>query len=35
VRRLRAQLRVIPDCGHLLIAERPQICADAIETFLS
>lgn len=33
-RRLRARLRVIPDCGHLLIGERPDACADAIETFL-
>jgi pimeloyl-ACP methyl ester carboxylesterase len=29
-RRLRAPLRVIPDCGHLLIGERPDACADAI-----
>jgi pimeloyl-ACP methyl ester carboxylesterase len=34
-RRLRAPLRVIADCGHLLIAERPAACADAIEGFLS
>lgn len=34
-RRLRARLRVIADCGHLLIAERPEACADAIERFLS
>lgn len=33
-RQLRAQLRVIPDCGHLLIAERHDACLDAIETFL-
>ena len=33
-RRLRARLRVIPGCGHLLIGERPEACADAIETFL-
>lgn len=33
-RRLRAPLRVIPDCGHLLIGERPDACLDAIETFL-
>ena len=26
-RRLRARLRVIADCGHLLIGERPDICA--------
>lgn len=34
-RRLRARLRVIADCGHLVIAERPEACADAIESFLS
>ena len=34
-RRLRAPLRVIADCGHLLIGERPQACADAIESFLA
>ena len=33
-RRLKAPLRVIPDCGHLLIGERPDACADAITTFL-
>ena len=33
-RRLRAPLRVIADCGHLLIGERPEACADAIEEFL-
>jgi pimeloyl-ACP methyl ester carboxylesterase len=33
-RRLRAQLRVIPGCGHLLIAERPDACERAIEDFL-
>ena len=33
-RRLRAELRVIPDCGHLLIGERPDACLDAIESFL-
>src|SRR5512133_1518985 len=33
-RRLRARLRVIPGCGHLLIGERPEACADAIETFI-
>jgi pimeloyl-ACP methyl ester carboxylesterase len=33
-RRLRAELRVIADCGHLLIGERPDLCAQAIETFL-
>jgi pimeloyl-ACP methyl ester carboxylesterase len=33
-RRLRARLRVIPGCGHLLIGERPEVCADAIESFL-
>ncbi len=34
-RRLRARLRVIADCGHLLIGERPDACADAIENFLA
>ena len=33
-RRLRAPLRTIADCGHLLIGERPEVCADAIENFL-
>jgi pimeloyl-ACP methyl ester carboxylesterase len=33
-RRLRAPLRVIADCGHLLIIERPEACFDAIEAFL-
>ena len=33
-RRLRAPLRVIADCGHLLIGERPDACADAIQAFL-
>ena len=33
-RRLRAKLRVIPDCGHLLIGERPDACADAILSFV-
>jgi pimeloyl-ACP methyl ester carboxylesterase len=33
-RRLRAPLRTIADCGHLLVAERPDACADAIEDFL-
>ena len=34
-RRLRARLRVIADCGHLLIGERPDACADAIEDLLA
>jgi 4,5:9,10-diseco-3-hydroxy-5,9,17-trioxoandrosta-1(10),2-diene-4-oate hydrolase len=33
-RRLRARLRVIADCGHLLIGERPDLCAEAIESAL-
>jgi 3-oxoadipate enol-lactonase len=33
-RRLRARLRVIPGCGHLLIGERPDACFDAIQSFL-
>ena len=34
-RRLRAPVRAIADCGHLLIGERPGACADAIGSFLS
>ncbi len=34
-RRLDAPLRTIPDCGHLLIGERPDACLDAIEGFLA
>lgn len=34
-RRLRGRLRVIAGCGHLLIGERPDACADAIESFLA
>jgi pimeloyl-ACP methyl ester carboxylesterase len=30
-RRLKAPLRVIAGCGHLLIGERPDACLDAIE----
>jgi pimeloyl-ACP methyl ester carboxylesterase len=33
-RRLRARLRVIPGCGHLLIGERPDACERAIGDFL-
>jgi pimeloyl-ACP methyl ester carboxylesterase len=33
-RRLRARLRVIPGCGHLLIGERPDACDAAIREFL-
>lgn len=32
-RRLHAPLRVIADCGHLLIAERPDVCARAVLEF--
>ena len=32
-RRLRAPLRVIADCGHLLIGERPEVCARAVLAF--
>jgi pimeloyl-ACP methyl ester carboxylesterase len=34
-RRLRAPLRVIADCGHLLIGERPDACARATLEFFS
>jgi 3-oxoadipate enol-lactonase len=33
-RRLRAPVRLIAACGHLLIGERPDACAAAIEDFL-
>lgn len=33
-RRLGGQLRVVADCGHLIIGERPTACVDAIEDFL-
>lgn len=33
-RRLRAPVRVIADCGHLLISERPDVCARAVLEFL-
>jgi pimeloyl-ACP methyl ester carboxylesterase len=33
-RRLRAPLRTIADCGHLLIGERPDAVAAAIVDFL-
>ncbi len=29
-RRLRAKLRVVADCGHLVIGERPEACLDAL-----
>jgi pimeloyl-ACP methyl ester carboxylesterase len=32
-RRLGAPLRVIADCGHLLIGERPDVCARAVLDF--
>ena len=34
-RRLRAPLRTIADAGHLLIGERPDACAEAIESVLA
>lgn len=34
-RRLGAPIRVIADCGHLLIGERPDACASAIQEFLA
>jgi pimeloyl-ACP methyl ester carboxylesterase len=33
VRRLGGRLRLIADCGHLLIAERPEVCARAAMEF--
>jgi pimeloyl-ACP methyl ester carboxylesterase len=32
-RRLGAPLRVVAGTGHLLIAERPEACLDAIRSF--
>ena len=32
-RRLGAPIRVIADCGHLLIGERPEVCARAVLEF--
>jgi pimeloyl-ACP methyl ester carboxylesterase len=34
-RRMRAELRVVADCGHLLIGERPDACAAAMTDFLN
>jgi 3-oxoadipate enol-lactonase len=34
-RRLRAPIRAIADCGHLLIGERPELCARAVHEFLA
>jgi pimeloyl-ACP methyl ester carboxylesterase len=33
-RRLRAPVRVVAACGHLVIAERPDACLDAIRDCL-
>ncbi len=33
-RRLAAPLRVIPDCGHLLIGERPDAVLDSVQALL-
>jgi pimeloyl-ACP methyl ester carboxylesterase len=33
-RRLRGELRVVADCGHLLIGERPDVVVDALAEFL-
>ena len=34
-RRLRAPLRVIADCGHLSIGERPDVVTRAVREFLA
>ena len=34
-RRLRAPVRVVPDCGHLLIGERPDAVLAAVDELLS
>jgi pimeloyl-ACP methyl ester carboxylesterase len=31
-RRLRARLRIVADCGHLVIVERPRAVLDALES---
>ena len=31
-RRLRAKLRLVADCGHLVVVERPEACLDALES---
>jgi pimeloyl-ACP methyl ester carboxylesterase len=33
-RRLRAPIRVLPAAGHLIVGERPEECAAAVEEFL-
>jgi pimeloyl-ACP methyl ester carboxylesterase len=33
-RRLRSPLRIVPDCGHLVIGERPDACMEAIAELL-
>jgi pimeloyl-ACP methyl ester carboxylesterase len=33
-RRLRAPIRVLPVAGHLVVGERAEACADALEDFL-
>ena len=33
-RRMLAPVRVIAECGHLLIVERPAACLDAIQAWL-
>jgi pimeloyl-ACP methyl ester carboxylesterase len=34
-RRLRAPLRTIADCGHLLIGERPTAVVNAVREFVA
>jgi pimeloyl-ACP methyl ester carboxylesterase len=34
-RRLRAPLRTIADCGHLLVGERPDVVVRALREFLN
>ena len=34
-RRLGAPLRVVAGAGHLVVAERPEACLDAIRAFLA
>jgi pimeloyl-ACP methyl ester carboxylesterase len=34
-RRLRARLRLVADCGHLVIGERPSACVEALEDLVA
>jgi 4,5:9,10-diseco-3-hydroxy-5,9,17-trioxoandrosta-1(10),2-diene-4-oate hydrolase len=34
-RRLRCPIRVVPAAGHLIVGERPEACAELVESFLA